>query len=389
MDFSSMLQGLGGQGQGQGSGIDMPQVDTSETIYVSSLALLKMLKHGRSGIPMEVMGLMLGKFVDEYTVRVDDVFASPQIGTTTSVETHDNVFQTKMIEMLKQTGRGEDVVGWYHSHPGFGPWLSGVDMQTQQSFETLNKRSVAVVIDPVQSVKGKVVIDAFRLIPQQAFSFGKAPRQTTSHLGDLQPPSMVALVHGLNRYYYSMPINYRKNEFEQKMLLNLEKKSWIDGLNITSFENHSKKNSETLDEMIKLSKQYNLKLNKEKEEKEKELEEKEKEKIIKERVKKRMEKEKDKLKKEKEKGMEIEKEKNEQEENKNKKEEKKKDNEKNANDKKKDEKDKKKKNNQEENKKIKNVGLLDPKRHLKYGVEDLMANTIIQSLGTMLLTEIL
>eukprot|EP01155_Anaeramoeba_flamelloides_P052228 Anaeramoba_flamelloidesc42694_g1_i3.p1 GENE.c42694_g1_i3~~c42694_g1_i3.p1 ORF type:complete len:132 (+),score=18.12 c42694_g1_i3:82-477(+) len=116
MDFSSMLQGLGGQGQT--SGIDMPQVDTSETIYVSSLALLKMLKHGRSGIPMEVMGLMLGKFVDEYTVRVDDVFASPQIGTTTSVETHDNVFQTKMIEMLKQTGRGEDVVGWYHSHPG-------------------------------------------------------------------------------------------------------------------------------------------------------------------------------------------------------------------------------------------------------------------------------
>ncbi|KAJ6227764.1 26s proteasome non-atpase regulatory subunit 14 [Anaeramoeba flamelloides] len=381
MDFSSMLQGLGGQGQT--SGIDMPQVDTSETIYVSSLALLKMLKHGRSGIPMEVMGLMLGKFVDEYTVRVDDVFASPQIGTTTSVETHDNVFQTKMIEMLKQTGRGEDVVGWYHSHPGFGPWLSGVDMQTQQSFETLNKRSVAVVIDPVQSVKGKVVIDAFRLIPQQAFSFGKAPRQTTSHLGDLQPPSMVALVHGLNRYYYSMPINYRKNEFEQKMLLNLEKKSWIDGLNISSFESHSKKNSETLNQMIKLSKQYNLKLTKEKEDKEKELEEKEKEKIIKERVKKRIEKEKKKL--EKKNKMQIEKE-GKKDEDKNKKEEKKKDG-KNGIDKEKD--DKKKKNTQQENRKIKNVGLLDPKRHLKSGVEDLMANTIIQSLGTMLLTEIL
>ncbi|KAJ6227340.1 26s proteasome non-atpase regulatory subunit 14 [Anaeramoeba flamelloides] len=378
-----MLQGLGGQGQS--SGIDMPQVDTSETIYVSSLALLKMLKHGRSGIPMEVMGLMLGKFVDEYTVRVDDVFASPQIGTTTSVETHDNVFQTKMIEMLKQTGRGEDVVGWYHSHPGFGPWLSGVDMQTQQSFETLNKRSVAVVIDPVQSVKGKVVIDAFRLIPQQAFSFGKAPRQTTSHLGDLQPPSMVALVHGLNRYYYSMPINYRKNEFEQKMLLNLEKKSWIDGLNISSFENHSKNNSETLNQMIKLSKQYNFKLNKEKEEKEKELEEKEKEKIIKERVKKRIEKEKIKL--EKQKKMEIEKEKEEKEKKQEKAKPKEQEKDKKKEEKEKD--DKKKKNTQEENKKIKNVGLLDPKRHLKYGVEDLMATTIIQSLGTMLLTEIL
>ena len=29
---------------------------------------------------MEVMGLMLGEFVDDYTVRVIDVFAMPQSG---------------------------------------------------------------------------------------------------------------------------------------------------------------------------------------------------------------------------------------------------------------------------------------------------------------------
>ena len=69
--------------------------------------------------------------------------------------------------MLKQTGRPEMVVGWYHSHPGFGCWLSGVDINTQQSFEALTKRAVAVVIDPIQSVKGKVIIDAFRLINPQ------------------------------------------------------------------------------------------------------------------------------------------------------------------------------------------------------------------------------
>ena len=34
------------------------------------------------GVPMEVMGLMLGEFVDEYTVRVIDVFAMPQSGNT-------------------------------------------------------------------------------------------------------------------------------------------------------------------------------------------------------------------------------------------------------------------------------------------------------------------
>lgn len=56
-------------------------------------------------MPMEVMGLMLGEFVDEYTVRVVDVFAMPQSGTGVSVEAVDHVFQTNMLDMLKQTGR--------------------------------------------------------------------------------------------------------------------------------------------------------------------------------------------------------------------------------------------------------------------------------------------
>ena len=60
---------------------------------------------GRAGVPMEVMGLMLGEFVDEYTVRVVDVFAMPQSGTGVSVEAVDHVFQTNMLDMLKQTGR--------------------------------------------------------------------------------------------------------------------------------------------------------------------------------------------------------------------------------------------------------------------------------------------
>ncbi len=64
--------------------------------------------------------------------------------------------------------RPESVVGWYHSHPGFGCWLSSVDINTQQSFEQLTPRAVAVVVDPIQSVKGKVVIDAFRLINPQS-----------------------------------------------------------------------------------------------------------------------------------------------------------------------------------------------------------------------------
>jgi 26S proteasome regulatory subunit N11 len=56
----------------------------------------------------------------------------PQSGTGVSVEAVDPVFQSTMLELLKQTGRPETVVGWYHSHPGFGCWLSSVDVNTQQ-----------------------------------------------------------------------------------------------------------------------------------------------------------------------------------------------------------------------------------------------------------------
>jgi len=234
--------------------------DTSETTYISSLALLKMLKHGRAGVPMEVMGLMLGEFVDEYTISVVDVFAMPQSGTGVSVEAVDPVFQTKMLDMLKQTNRAQMVVGWYHSHPGFGPWLSGVDVQTQQSFEALNKRAVAVVIDPIQSVKGKVVIDAFRTINPQLMMMGIAPRQTTSNLGHLRKPSISALIHNLNRHYYSINIGYRKNELEQKMLLNLHKKNWTDGLTVKSAVAHASANEAAIKSMLDLAKQYNKRL---------------------------------------------------------------------------------------------------------------------------------
>ena len=175
---------------------------------------------------MEVMGLMLGQFVDEYTVTVVDVFAMPQSGTGVSVEAVDPVFQQQMLDMLKQTGRPEMVVGWYHSHPGFGCWLSGVDINTQQSFEALNQRAVAVVVDPIQSVKGKVVIDCFRTINPQMIMLGQEPRQTTSNLGHLTKPSIQALIHGLNRHYYGISLSYRKNELEMQMLENLHKKTY-------------------------------------------------------------------------------------------------------------------------------------------------------------------
>ncbi|KAG6086867.1 multicatalytic endopeptidase [Claviceps sp. LM220 group G6] len=248
----------GGMGMGAAApGTDNASlIDNSETVYISSLALLKMLRHGRAGVPMEVMGLMLGEFVDDFTVKVMDVFAMPQSGTGVSVEAVDPVFQTKMMDMLRQTGRPESVVGWYHSHPGFGCWLSSVDINTQQSFEQLNPRAVSVVIDPIQSVKGKVVIDAFRLINPQLLMMGQEPRQSTSNLGHLNKPSIQALIHGLNRHYYSIAINYRKTALEENMLMNLHKHVWTEALEMNDFRSEGDKNKQRLQKLVSLSDGY-------------------------------------------------------------------------------------------------------------------------------------
>lgn len=229
--------GLGGGG-GAARAAEESLRDTAETVHVSSLALLKMLIHGRAGVPLEVMGLMIGEYIDEYTIRVTDVFSMPQTATGQSVEAVDPEYQALMLSMLESVGRPEKVVGWYHSHPGFGCWLSGEDVQTARSYEQLTARSVSVVVDPIQSVRGKVVIDAFRCIPQQMAMLQQEPRQTTSNVGFLNRPSVQALVRGLNKHYYSMPIAFRKNEREVAMLLNVHKRGWKDGLKIAEPQAH-------------------------------------------------------------------------------------------------------------------------------------------------------
>lgn len=152
--------------------------------------------------------------------------------------------------------RQETVVGWYHSHPGFGCWLSSVDINTQQSFEQLTPRAVAVVVDPIQSVKGKVVIDAFRLINPQTLMMGHEPRQTTSNVGHLNKPSIQALIHGLNRHYYSIGINYRKTALEENMLMNLHKHVWTEALMMNDFRDEGERNKDRLQKLVSLAEGY-------------------------------------------------------------------------------------------------------------------------------------
>jgi len=235
--------------------IDM--ADSSEKVIISPIALIKMMKHGRQGIPMEVMGLMLGEFVDNFTTRVVDVFSMPQSGNSVSVEAVDPVYQQEMLDLLARTGRPEVVVGWYHSHPGFGCWFSGTDINTQQSFEQLNSRALGIVIDPIQSVKGNVVIDCFRLINASYLMSidNKEPRQHTSCIGLLKDTPITQAVHGVGRQYYSIEIEFEKTREEEEMLLSLDKTKVESNLNICAPEKHLKSSLQFWEDLNEYTKQ--------------------------------------------------------------------------------------------------------------------------------------
>ena len=46
----------------------------------------------------------------------------------------------------------------------------------------------------------------------------------------LKKPTIQARIHGLDRHYYSLVIDWRKNDLEEQILQNLNKKDWTAGL---------------------------------------------------------------------------------------------------------------------------------------------------------------
>lgn len=135
---------------------------------ISAIALLKMVQHAHAGGSLEVMGLMLGYARDD-SIVVLDAFALPVEGTETRVDAGGEAqgYMVTYLEAARRAGRQrENVVGWYHSHPGYGCWLSGIDVGTQRLHQSYEDPYLAVVVDPVRTAaSGKVEIGAFRTYP--------------------------------------------------------------------------------------------------------------------------------------------------------------------------------------------------------------------------------
>ncbi|CAH1443492.1 COP9 signalosome complex subunit 5a [Lactuca sativa] len=196
-------------------------------VKVSALALLKMVVHARSGGTIEVMGLMQGK-TDGDAIIVMDAFALPVEGTETRVNAQADAYEYMVdySQTNKQAGRLENVVGWYHSHPGYGCWLSGIDVSTQMLNQQFQEPFLAVVIDPTRTVSaGKVEIGAFRTYPEGY----KPPDEPVSEYQTI-PLNKIEDFGVHCKQYYSLDITYFKSSLDCHLLDLLWNKYWVNTL---------------------------------------------------------------------------------------------------------------------------------------------------------------
>lgn len=224
------------------------------TCRISALALLKMTTHARSGGNLEIMGLMTG-YVSGTSIIVTDALRLPVEGTETRVNAQADA-EEYMVNYLTASreggGRPENAVGWYHSHPGYGCWLSGIDVGTQSQQQTFSDPFVAVVIDPDRTVSaGKVEIGAFRTYPKDY----KPPKSLQDDADEYQtiPTAKIEDFGAHASSYYALEVSHFKSTLDTHLLSLLWNKYWVATLSQSPlYTNRDYVNSQISDHALKI-----------------------------------------------------------------------------------------------------------------------------------------
>jgi len=137
------------------------------------------------------------------------------------------IFQVNQLEMMQEIGKKEYICGWYHSHPGYGCWLSGIDVTTQFFNQKIGQQSIAIVIDPIKTIStgiywiGKIEIGCFRTYPE-----GYAPKNDEATSENI--PLEKVTDYGLHASrYYKLNHTYFKTFSDQQILNELWNKYWM------------------------------------------------------------------------------------------------------------------------------------------------------------------
>ncbi|MBY9015460.1 MAG: hypothetical protein KGD68_07190 [Candidatus Lokiarchaeota archaeon] len=131
-------------------------------IAITIKAILKIashsLKYAHSKIPrdhwVEVIGLIAGNFDNTNEIlHVEDAYPMGH-GTAVYAEIKDYKNYVRAFKDIKK--KNLFICGWYHSHPSYGCFMSKEDLGTQERYQKLWDKAIALVIDPFQ-INGKSV----------------------------------------------------------------------------------------------------------------------------------------------------------------------------------------------------------------------------------------
>ena len=184
-----------------------------------------MLKHSIKGDRQEIMGFLIGH-AGENAFYINDAISFPVLGTETRVNATDECMGDfiERQDCIEALGKPRFACGWYHSHPEYGCWLSGIDVATQRNMQQANGAFTALVIDPIQTATfGKVFLGSFCTFTKQPGSNGSGTVKTSSALIPLDKIEDFGLQAN---QYYELNIEYYTTEADEKVIKDIITKSW-------------------------------------------------------------------------------------------------------------------------------------------------------------------
>ena len=165
---------------------------SKKEILISAYAIAKILTVDAIDPSKESAGVLLGYLSDDgETLIITDFDTGKQKQTSTFVVLDDEAL-VQIVEDLQHRDKKETIVGWAHTHPSYGCFLSGTDKSTQRTYQNLFPQAVALVIDPSKYYKTSkqkdLEIQFFRLINEldyQAIPYGFFFDDITKHISNL------------------------------------------------------------------------------------------------------------------------------------------------------------------------------------------------------------
>jgi COP9 signalosome complex subunit 5 len=198
-------------------------------VRISGVALVKMLMHARDGLAkipgqgedFEVMGLLQGKIEGDSIIIMDvfGVLKGNEVRVSAGVA--DMEYMVQYIETSEKVNKNDAVVGWYHSHPGFGCWLSGIDVNTQFNNQSFQDPYLSIVVDPKRTMSsGKVEIKAFRTWPENYTVPDQYKMKVPKGKGEFE--------FGVHAHrYYELKVSVFKSSLDTLLLQQLWSKYWV------------------------------------------------------------------------------------------------------------------------------------------------------------------